>query len=394
LIDYDGYPLDSFLDPILPKKPMAVLIPTVDESEVPGKSQYQYVKYYNNVTLFQISYPDYLTIMNYMNKYETSLNITLSSSPNYWISIYGSVWYTVWIFILEAISISNLAFNIYVFLIHISVNGWRPMLSLYILILEILGNIWRTIFLVDPSAAKGIYSAVFCTWAATIYFPWTFASCLMIILYWYEILTSQSIKVNLFFKEMAIPFYVIAILLIVMEFSFSIPRALGVLNILLKVNGGIYLVFAVALIALSLYVSVMLVNKVNEMSNMRTSGKGSGMSKRKVIDAILLRITLQIIGFVLFIVACIMIIAGFLFNPVKTIIMITFVFIGLSLASFSQTYAVLTGTKKKSSGETKTAKTQTSTVGGSTKKSTSNEEIDTLPDTREDDTTPGEENDS
>jgi len=225
-------------------------------------------------------------------------------------------------------------------------------LSLYILILESLGNIWRTIDLIDPNAAKGIYSVVFTTWAATIYFPWTFASCLMIILYWYEILTSQSIKVKLIFKKVAVPFYVLAILLIVMEFSFSIPRAFGVLNILLKVNGGIYLIFAVALIALSLYVGYMLINKVNEMSNMQTYGK-KGMDKKKVIDAILFRITLQIIGFTLFIVACIMIIVGFLFNPVKTMIMITFVFSGLSLASFSQIYAILIGAKKKPKVETK-----------------------------------------
>jgi glucan phosphoethanolaminetransferase (alkaline phosphatase superfamily) len=128
-------------------------------------------------------------------------------------------------------SVGCMILAIYKLQLFIRYHGVEFSLTQITLILQILANLERLVFVLDPVQDSGrgflTFGAFSVLW--TLSFPWSLACTLLISLYWYETLknfseTQVKIKVTPL-RKMKIPYIIIVTILVVLDLASSLIRA-------------------------------------------------------------------------------------------------------------------------------------------------------------------------
>jgi hypothetical protein len=148
----------------------------------------------------------------------------------------------------SAFILTNLGLAFYRVGLFIKYVGCTIGLAQICLAAEIIANSIRFVYTaVDPAFTRSIITYTPSSILLTISFPFTFTSIILITFYWYDIISSSSLKIYKFMGKSLKPCIVAIGLIFLAEIATNVTRSIGAgVNVSLLVLGVIYAVFGVA----------------------------------------------------------------------------------------------------------------------------------------------------
>jgi hypothetical protein len=248
---------------------------------VPGLQKYRYTaqKYVQqvNIPIFEVGISDGITLLDLSEKDEI-LNVTLipSDDTNAWDGIFYNPGYVTWIVFNIAFSATNMALCIWKLKMFVSFyGGFRTSLPCYVLLIELIGNVIRIIYLINlacynafPARVSDIFSSIS--------YPFAFSSYLLFTLYWHEMMTTSSVIVHPFIVKMRIPFFVICAALLSLDIIRIIMMYTAYWEGMSFLNSVITMLLLTALIAFYLATTIKLLMRLKQS---KTSGRSVQLKK-------------------------------------------------------------------------------------------------------------------
>lgn len=158
----------------------------------------------------------------------------------------------------------------------ILLNGFRVNMAQITLWINVFGCLLRMLFgATDPFASFETTTFTTSQVLLTISFPSVLSGCLLISLYWHEMIQRTGNKVYPFLSRLQIPFFIASAVMLVFEVVTSVVRSLHYsFSIIQFIDGAIYIVASVAVFSFFVVTRTRLqriFNKVNKsLSNRRT----------------------------------------------------------------------------------------------------------------------------
>eukprot|EP01122_Echinamoeba_exundans_P009576 TRINITY_DN3421_c0_g1_i1.p1 TRINITY_DN3421_c0_g1~~TRINITY_DN3421_c0_g1_i1.p1 ORF type:complete len:472 (-),score=44.29 TRINITY_DN3421_c0_g1_i1:43-1458(-) len=185
-------------------------------------------------------------------------------------------------------------------------RGFRLSLASAILTIEFTISLWRLIyFALDPVYLGRAFPGPVAHGLSTITFPFSVISTLLVAMYYHEVLTTSKLKVAENIQKLRIPFFILTILILILEIVSSSLRAsrVGTLYYLVYTTSAYY---AAATFALGVYFAIIgarvliYFNKSAAKLNVQTSSRRRSTTKR---------VTMYILGAS---VCCVIVTLGFI----------------------------------------------------------------------------------
>ena len=260
---------------------------------IPGNQVYKrpyQTKEKIDIPIVNIGKEDYKDVKNWIETY-TSINIRIySNDENKWETLFHSPYFFLYQFIIISTSIINLIIAIYKLRTFINIQGLKKNYGQSILFLEIVGNIIRIVFCACY-AHYFQFSMLFQTLFATLSYPITILSSLIISFLWYEMIYNYmnlSVKTNMFVGKLEKPFYIISIFLIIINLIISIMRAFYLqVNALLSIGITFYAIIMFINLLVFLIVGFKMLKLIKKVSAAKTNDKKNEKVKRITIYIII-----------------------------------------------------------------------------------------------------------
>lgn len=178
----------------------------------------------HNYPIYEVSLPQLKQIKAIYDN-QSVLMMTVMTDPNPWLLVETSV--------LPALGVVTLTFSgivaimaVYKLTVLVLVYGFQLSVSQVVLWLTLIGSVLRAVFGgVDPWAAYGgtfLFEQVF----VSIHYPFVVASCLLLSLYWHELIKKTGGKINLFLDKLKWPFLIVSVVMFCFELATGILRGL------------------------------------------------------------------------------------------------------------------------------------------------------------------------
>jgi hypothetical protein len=309
-----------------------------------------------NATLWQSSNIDVSTGL-------PSMNVIIDGwAPNPW-NILLSRGFLAWQIILVGVHVAALAYTVYKMVtILLYVEPTRRAMALTVCILESIGLLIRIVYLsMDPLGAFRDMPYQVVQIFITISLPFGLASNLLILFTWQEIL-SQSIKVAPFLTRLLVPFLIVVTIVFLLDLAGGISRAFGlsaVYNILLAVNTTFY---AVIILALTVWIFV-IAGRV--FKYMKWSQRTVSKTNKRLLRTTLL-MTLSGCVYVLLLAVIVLVFIQPLFaTPIWYVLIWFFIYFLFTLRGFLQVLSLNVPKKESEVSITANTKEKTSTKGES-----------------------------
>jgi hypothetical protein len=191
-----------------------------------------------------ISLPGRLTLQQYLSKgYNITVRVT-SGDYNPWLDVADSgvmIFYSVF---LGGFALSVIIIALVKFITLVRYRGCHLTLPHLVLCFEIVGNADRLVAVtVDPLQLRIVFPFVVNQMLFTTSWPFTILTTILLTFYWHELIYKTDVRVNTFLNKLKIPFWIIAVVLIAVEFTISLLRGLAFeLGPLIIVVGVVYVV--------------------------------------------------------------------------------------------------------------------------------------------------------
>lgn len=289
----------------------------------------------------------------YKNDSIASATILPDSAENPWYIVMSSPWQFVWIALMVAFSVVNIILAIIKIVQFVrSYGGCKNAIVFYILPIEIFSNIIRILASLDMFGNNRFYPHWFSTALGELSFPFVLASLLLFILFWHEMMTTESVVIHPFINKMRIPFYVVSGLVLALQIVRIIVFSLNVMDGSSFITSIVYLALALFIVIFYYITGIKLIKRLK-------------LSKKMGRAVHLRRSTIKVLvnGFLIFsfVVLTIVFTMGSESSPAGWVTMWFILFALLNATSLVNILAFESASSK--SGSSRTTEKQLSQVG-------------------------------
>jgi hypothetical protein len=201
------------------------------------------------------------------------IEIHLTSEGNAWASMSPIVIIVVFRVFLGGYSFALAIFGLYKLGLFIKIQGSHFNIPQVCLGIEIIGNLWRVIYLVvDPLGCSFVYGSAANSFLDSVSIPYTTATFVILSFYWYEVVTDASIVIYPFLSKLKIPFFFVMFLLIAMDMTLSLAGFFFEFSTTTPMS-VIYLIVSVGFLIFYVITLVRVMKRMQMSKEVRGSGK-------------------------------------------------------------------------------------------------------------------------
>jgi ABC-type multidrug transport system fused ATPase/permease subunit len=175
-----------------------------------------------------MSLPDSVTLQGYWSEgYNITVQIT-SEDNNPWLQVADSGVLLFYSIFLGGFALGVIIVALFKFISLVKYQKCHMTLPHLILFFEMLGNADRLVAVtVDPLQLRLVFPDLVNQFFFTTSWPFTILTTILLAFYWHELIHKTDITVNTFLHKLKVPFWIIATVLIAIEFTISLLRGLA-----------------------------------------------------------------------------------------------------------------------------------------------------------------------